>query len=68
MVKLTSLDGREISVNAELVETVEAKPDTTITLTTGNRILVREKVDEVIEKIMKYRREIASREKETSNQ
>lgn len=60
MVKLTSLDGREISVNAELVETVEAKPDTTITLTTGNRILVREKVDEVIEKIMKYRREIAS--------
>ncbi len=62
MVKLTSLDGREISVNAELVETVEAKPDTTITLTTGNRILVREKVDEVIDRIKRYRREITNKE------
>lgn len=65
MIKLNNLNGKEIAINAELVETIEAKPDTTITLTTGNKILVRESVDEVISKIKQYRKEITTKKEET---
>ncbi|HHV61044.1 MAG TPA: flagellar FlbD family protein [Firmicutes bacterium] len=59
MIKVNRLDQKEIVVNAELIETVEATPDTIITLTTGRKILVRQGVDEVIQKVIDYRRCIA---------
>ncbi|EKP93673.1 flagellar FlbD family protein [Thermaerobacter subterraneus] len=58
MVPVTRLDGREVVVNAELIETLEATPDTVITLTTGRRLVVREPVDRVIERVVAYRRRI----------
>ena len=58
MIKLTSLNGREVFVNAELIRTVEATPDTMITLSTEHKMIVREGVDEVVRRVMRYRREI----------
>mgnify|MGYP001773098185 CR=1 FL=1 len=56
MIKVTRLNGQEIVVNADLIEYLESSPDTIIALTTGKKIMVKESVDEVIEKIIEYRR------------
>jgi len=56
MIKVKRINGEEVVINAELIETVEARPDTTISLSTGNKIIVKDTVSEVIEKIMEYRR------------
>ncbi|HRY30546.1 MAG TPA: flagellar FlbD family protein [Elusimicrobiota bacterium] len=63
MIKVHRLNGTEITVNAELIETVEATPDTGICLVTGNRFVVRESVDEVTEKIVDYRKKISAERK-----
>lgn len=60
MVKLSRINGAEVTVNAELIETVEATPDTIVSLTTGKRLMVVETVDQVVEKIMAYRRSLAT--------
>jgi len=56
LIKLKKLDGNEIAINAELIETVQATPDTIITLTTNKKIIVNEELDEVIDKILLYHR------------
>ena len=58
MIKVTRFDGNEVVINAELIETVEATPDTVISLTTKNKILVRESVDEIIQKVLSYKQTI----------
>ena len=60
MVRLTRLNGREVVVNAELIESIEQHPDTTLTLATGSKIVVKENTDAVIDKIIEYRRKILS--------
>jgi len=56
MIKVTRLNGQEIVVNADLIEYLESSPDTIIALTTGKKIMVKESVDEVVERIIEYRR------------
>ena len=56
MIKVKKINGEEIVINAELIETVEARPDTTISLATGNKIIVKDTVSEIIEKVIEYRR------------
>jgi len=58
MIKLTRFDGSEFAVNAELVKFVEATPDTIVTLTSDQKILVLESVDEVIAKVMEYKQRV----------
>ena len=58
MIKLTRLNGAEMRINAELIETVEACPDTVIHLATNNRYVVRESEDEVVEKVIEYRKRV----------
>ncbi len=58
MIALTRLNGQEMVINAELIETVEKTPDTIIGLITGKRFMVRETVEEVIERVMDYRRQL----------
>ena len=48
MIKLTRLDGEAFVLNAELIRYVEAHPDTFITLSGGERVVVRESMDEVV--------------------
>ncbi|MCG5054403.1 MAG: flagellar FlbD family protein [Myxococcales bacterium] len=55
MIFLTRLDGREVVVNSDLIVTVESTPDTMVTLTTGDRLLVRESVDGVVERAVAFR-------------
>jgi flagellar protein FlbD len=56
MIKLTRFDGSEVAVNAEMIKFVEAAPDTIITLTTDQKLLVLETVDEVIEGVIEYKK------------
>jgi flagellar protein FlbD len=58
MIKLTRADGKEIIVNAELIQYVETTPDTIITLTTSQKIIVKEKAEEVIKKVINYKKEL----------
>jgi len=55
MIKVTKLNGRELVVNADLIEFVEATPDTLISLTTGRKIMVLEDLDEVVALAVGYR-------------
>ncbi|WP_438446900.1 flagellar FlbD family protein [Gorillibacterium sp. sgz5001074] len=48
MITVTRLNGASITINALLIETIEATPDTVITLTTGKKIMVLDKVPDVV--------------------
>lgn len=56
MIKLTTLDNRPVVINAELIERVEEVPETVITLTSGKKLLVKDLVDEVVARVIQYRR------------
>jgi len=60
MIHVTRLNGVRFVVNAELIEQVESTPDTVLTLTTGNNILVRESIEEIEKKVVAYRATIQS--------
>ena len=55
MIKVTKLNGRELVVNADLIEFIESTPDTLISLTTGRKIMVLEDLDEVVRMAVGYR-------------
>ena len=57
MIKLTRLDGEPFVLNAELIRYVECRPDTFITLTSGDRIVVAETMDEVVERSVQYQQQ-----------
>ncbi len=59
MIRVHRLDGSELVVNADLIETVEATPDTIITLTTGRKLVVKDPVSEVVAAVVSYKRAIA---------
>ncbi|MEX2170851.1 MAG: flagellar FlbD family protein [Pirellulales bacterium] len=54
MIKLTRLDGEPFLLNAELIKYVESRPDTYVTLTTGDRLVVTEPSDEVLRRTLQY--------------
>jgi flagellar protein FlbD len=56
MIKVTRLNEQLLVVNADLIEFVEELPDTIITLTTGKKVMVKEDVDTIIDKVTTYRR------------
>ncbi|MEI7027326.1 flagellar FlbD family protein [Paenibacillus sp. y28] len=60
MIPLTRLNGQTIVLNAFLIETVESTPDTLLTLTTGKKIIVREKVSDVVSLTQKYMQQISA--------
>ncbi len=63
MIKLHKLNGTEVIINAELIESVEAAPDTVINLATGNRFLVQDSVQEVVDKVVEYKKKVYSDKK-----
>ncbi|MFH1848104.1 MAG: flagellar FlbD family protein [Candidatus Omnitrophota bacterium] len=58
MIKLTRADGREIIINAELIQYVESTPDTIITLTTNQKLMVKEKAADLINKVIEYKQKV----------
>jgi flagellar protein FlbD len=61
MIKLTRLGGEPLVLNADLILYVEARPDTFITLTTGERLVVTESMDEVVRRAVAYQQAKHSR-------
>jgi flagellar protein FlbD len=60
MIRLNRLNNSEIVVNVDLIEMMEETPDLVITLSTGRKIVVSQKMDEVIELIIKFKSRIIS--------
>jgi flagellar protein FlbD len=58
VIKLTRLNGSELLINSDHIETVEATPDTVITLTNEHKWVVRETPDEVVERVVAYKRRV----------
>ena len=58
MIRLHKLNGNEVTLNALLIESVESAPDTVINLVTGNRFIVRETVEEVVERVVEFQRRV----------
>jgi flagellar protein FlbD len=60
VIQVTKLNNSPIIVNADLIEFVEKTPDTLITLTTGRKFMVREAPEQVLERVLDYRRKTRS--------
>jgi len=60
MINLTRFNNTELILNADLIESIEAAPDTVVTTITGKKILVRESAEEVLQRVIQYRREIGA--------
>ena len=58
MIRLTRLNGSNYVLNCELIETVEATPDTVITTVDGKKYVCSENVDEVISRVVEYKKRI----------
>jgi flagellar protein FlbD len=56
MIELTRLNGKTFVLNAELIETVESTPDTVVTLTTDKKLIVLEKTNDIIKKVIEYKK------------
>ena len=60
MIDVTRMNGKQFTVNSDLIETIEETPDTVLTLTTGKKIIVKESRQEVKNLVKLYRKEIFS--------
>ncbi len=58
MIKVTRLNDKEFVINADIIEFIESTPDTVITTTTGKKVIVREDVDDVIKRVIEFKRKI----------
>lgn len=58
MITVTKINDRDIVVNCDLIEIIETTPDTTLTMTTGRKIIVLDTVDEVLNKVVAYKARI----------
>ncbi|CAB1242047.1 flagellar FlbD family protein [Clostridium sp. MT-14] len=58
MIKLTGLNDREFVINADHIEKLTETPQSVITLTNGNKYVVKESNDEIIRKVIEYKRKI----------
>jgi flagellar protein FlbD len=58
MIRLTRLSHAALVLNSDLIEHIDVTPDTVITLTTGQILRVRETAEEVVERIVDFRRRI----------
>lgn len=58
MIRLTRLNSQPLAVNSDLIKFVENAPDTVLTLITGEKVVVRETADQVIERMIEFRRAV----------
>ena len=58
MISVTRLNDQPLVINAELIKTVESTPDTLITLINGDRMMVKESMEEIVRKAVEYGRQI----------
>ena len=58
MIVLTRLNDTSFVLNCELIETVEETPDTVISTTNGKKYVIRENIEEIIDKVVAYKQKI----------
>lgn len=58
MIYITKLNSEEIVINSDLIEIIEEKPNTIITLTTGKKIIAQQSSKEIVKKIIAYKRKL----------
>lgn len=58
MIAITKLNEQEMIINCDLIELIESTPDTTLTMTTGRKLIVKESVDKVLEMIVAYKKRL----------
>ncbi|CAH2214018.1 flagellar FlbD family protein [Tepidibacter aestuarii] len=58
MIKVKRLNNEEFVINCDLIETLENTPDTVITLTNGNKYIVKEDVNTIIQKVKAFKKDI----------
>lgn len=58
MISVTRINGKPMIINAELIEFIESTPDTVITTISGKKIMVADTIDEVIDRVLEYRRKV----------
>jgi flagellar protein FlbD len=61
MIAVKKINGQEIVVNCELIQTIEFSPHAIMTLTTGEKIIVDETRDSILQKVMEYKRAVNKR-------
>ena len=57
MIRVTRLNGKSFMLNSDLIEIMEETPDTVITLTDGNKYVVSDTVDVLVERIIEFRQQ-----------
>ena len=67
MIRLTRINRVPLVLNSDLIEHVEITPDTVIAMTTGQKFMVLESADEVIQRVIDFRRSIANRPEKVSD-
>ncbi len=60
MINLQLINGTEIVLNSDLIEFMEATPDTIISLSNGKKMIVKESVEEVVDRVVEFRRRIGT--------
>ena len=60
MIYVTRLNHTSVVLNADLIESIESTPDTVISLTTGQKLMVRETAEEIVARVVDFRRSIAA--------
>ena len=60
MIKVTRLNEKEYYINPHQIESIEMRPDTTLLMLSGKYVVVRESVEELIERIVEYRKQIGA--------
>ncbi|MDR0598519.1 MAG: flagellar FlbD family protein [Treponema sp.] len=60
MIQVTRLNGQEYYINPHQIESIEVHPDTTLLMLSGKYVVIKEKVPEVIDRIVEYRRRIGA--------
>ncbi len=61
MIRVNRLDGSPLVINADLIEFVEAIPETIVCMTTGKKIMVKETIDDIINRVAQFKRMSAGR-------
>ncbi|GMO23338.1 MAG: flagellar FlbD family protein [Termitinemataceae bacterium] len=56
MIRITRLDGLEYLINPHQIESIECKPDTTILMLSGKHVVAREKPQDILDRIIEYRK------------
>ena len=58
MISITKINGQKLTINCELILTIEKTPDTTITMTTGDKFIAVESIDEITQMVIKYKQNL----------